>query len=157
MISEVLNIWSHPQVDKVRYCMSNQGPGQHSDGWIFHVTHKDHGDTCGQQTIISKSILTTYTRFHGKWSNCTARRLPLLQRWIGIKMSRRYHFTTFWQKPFSNQSYKSVVSINFLSASVHSLSTRKKRQLHSPCPPFPERISDLGCPFHVTEQINISL
>lgn len=48
---------------------------------------------------ISKCILTTYTRLHRKWSNYTARkRLPLLKRWVGIKMSLSYHFTIFWQK-----------------------------------------------------------
>ena len=43
--------------------------GQSSDGWIFHLEHEDNGATSGQQTIISKSTLTTYTRLHGKWSN----------------------------------------------------------------------------------------
>lgn len=56
-------------VGEVTYCMPRQESGANSDGWIFHMEHEDNGAACGQQTIISKSTLTTYTRFHGKWSN----------------------------------------------------------------------------------------
>lgn len=112
---------------------SHQGPEakqQRADLW---QGHKQVVTPVVNRPVVSKSSLTTCTRLCGKWSNYTARKiLPLLRRWIGIKISPNYHFTIVLPRSFPSQSYKWGVSISFCSEGVQSLSPGKSSSCTDP-------------------------